>query len=169
MQIRRPRANRIAVRRCCSLFLCAIVASIALADTGPWVRKIQSPQYIAISVADVDESAAWYRQVLGLNVLDDMTASDGKWRIQNLTNDDFFLEIIWSSEDEDADDARGIVKFGFRVPDVRVVADRVEAATGERPKLLEFAQHEIRLVQLYDPDGNILQLTSPLEESESVD
>jgi predicted enzyme related to lactoylglutathione lyase len=51
---------------------------------------------------------------------------------------------------------------GFGVNDVDAVADRVGADTGTRPKVLAFAPHGIRLLQLQDPDGNIIQLTSPL-------
>lgn len=146
--------------------LTTLMAGGSVAGESSWVQQIQRPQYIALSVEDVDASAEWYQEVLALNTLDDMTDGEGRWRIQNLTNDDFFLELIWSEEDRSVDNARGIVKFGFRVPDVRVVADRVERATGERPRVLEFARHGVRLLQLHDPDGNILQLTSSLEGSE---
>jgi hypothetical protein len=39
----------------------------------------------------------------------------------------------------------------------------VADATGTRPLVLSFESHGIRLLQLEDPDGNTVQLFSPLE------
>ena len=61
---------------------------------------------------------------------------------------------------------RGFVKVGFRVPDVGAVADRVEAALGERPRVVEFEAHGVRILQLSDPEGNKIQLTSPMPKPE---
>jgi hypothetical protein len=40
------------------------------------------------------------------------------------------------------------------VPDVDAVADRVEAATGECPRVLEFPETGLRIVQIRDSDGS---------------
>jgi predicted enzyme related to lactoylglutathione lyase len=46
---------------------------------------------------------------------------------------------------------------------VRVVAAAVGRATGTAPRVLDFAPQGVRIVQLRDPDGNVIQLFSPLE------
>ncbi|ANM29826.1 hypothetical protein ABI59_09905 [Acidobacteria bacterium Mor1] len=139
-----------------------LATPVAADDDSAWVREIRGPQYFALSVEDVDRSVAWYRNVLGLQLLDDTRDEDGRWRIANLANDALFVEIIWDRRDSAAESARGIVKVGFSVPDVEAVADRVAAAGEKRPRVLTFKRHNVRLVQLRDPDGNILQLTTPI-------
>ncbi len=149
------------------MLTCATLTGVALPaaaqdNPAPWIDAIRAPQYFALSVEDVDRSIAWYRKVLGLELLDDTRDEEGRWRIANLTNEALFVEIIWDRRDSAAESARGIVKVGFAVPDVEAVADRVAAAGEKRPRVLTFKQHDVRLIQLRDPDGNILQLTTPL-------
>jgi catechol 2,3-dioxygenase-like lactoylglutathione lyase family enzyme len=115
-------------------------------------------------VADADRSAQWYRTAFGLRELDRSAADDGSWQIVNLTNDHLFVEIIRDNRTQDVDDARGFTKVGFHVPDVEAVADAVGRATGERPRVLEFARHGVRIVQIRDPDGHTIQLFSRLEQ-----
>lgn len=131
--------------------------------SAPWVQAIESPQYFAVSVEQIDRSVAWYRSVLGLRQVDDTTAENGSWRIVNLVGDNLFVELIRDDRDQAVERARGFAKVGFHVPEVEDVADRVAAATGDRPRVLSFEPHGIRLLQLRDPDGNIVQLSSPLE------
>ena len=42
------------------------------------------------------------------------------------------------------------------------VAERVEKATGERPRVVDFEPLAQRILQLRDPEGNVIQLFSPL-------
>ena len=130
-----------------------------------WIREIAGPQYFAVQVQDVDRSVRWYRTALGLEEVDDSEADDGAWRIVNLANEDFAVEIIYDRRAQEAERPRGFFKVGFGVPDVEAVADRVERAAGERPRIVDFEPHGIRLLQLQDPDGNIVQLSSPIAES----
>ena len=74
------------------------------------------------------------------------------------------VEIIRDDRAQEVDRARGFRKVGFQVPDVEAVADRVERATGDRPRVIDFARFGVRIVQLRDPDGSIIQLSSPLED-----
>jgi predicted enzyme related to lactoylglutathione lyase len=144
--------------------LLLVVANVSRAETpsSPWVDAPATPHYFAISVEDPERAARWYEHAFGLALLDDTTDENGRWRIINVSNDALFVEIIWAARDVSVENPRGIAKVGFGVNDVDAVADRVEADTGTRPKVLAFAPHGIRLLQLQDPDGNIIQLTSPL-------
>ena len=144
----------------------AIVAcrgAVAQDSSEVWVDGIGAPQYVAVLVEDVDKSVQWYSAAFGLRELDGSQADDGSWQIVNLTNEHLFVEIIRDDRAQDVDRARGFFKVGFRVPDVEVVADRVMQATGERPRVIDFPRHEVRILQLRDPDGNIIQLSSQRE------
>jgi len=50
------------------------------------------------------------------------------------------------------------------VPDVAVIADRVEESTGERPSVVEFEQMNQKILQLTDPEGNRLQFMSMMPD-----
>jgi predicted enzyme related to lactoylglutathione lyase len=106
----------------------------------------------------VDEAVEWYRTVFGLEAIGGSEAEDGRWRIENLRNDALFVEIIRDDRSQEVERARGFRKVGFFVPDLKTVADRVEQATGERPRILDFERFHLRLLQLRDPDGNIIQV-----------
>lgn len=132
-------------------------------DAGPvWANSIGSPQYFAVLVTDVDRSAEWYRTAFGLSDAGGSQADDGSWQIVNLRNSNLFVELIRDDRAQEVDRAKGFFKVGFQVPDVREVADAVERATGERPRVLEFTEFGVRILQIHDPDGNTIQLASPL-------
>ena len=61
----------------------------------------------------------------------------------NLRNDQLFVEIIRDNRAQGGVTARGFSKVGFQVPDVEAVAALVGRATGERPRVLEFARHGV--------------------------
>lgn len=132
----------------------------------PWVERIEAPQYFAVLVKDVDRSVAWYVTAFGLRPIGGSEAEDGSWRIENLRNDRVMVEIIRDERARGVDRALGFRKVGFFVPDVEAVADRVARATGERPRVLEFPRPGVRVIQIRDPDGNLLQLHSPMERDE---
>jgi predicted enzyme related to lactoylglutathione lyase len=52
------------------------------------------------------------------------------------------------------------------VPDVEQVAKRIARVTGQRPRIVEFEKLEQRILQIRDPDGNIIQLLSTLEKKQ---
>ncbi len=148
--------------------LLLLVPPVATSDT--LVQQPAAPFYFAVDVGDIDLVRPWYEQTFGVTLIDDSIADDGRWRIANLGNDQFAIELIFdrrSTEPADGVRVRGFAKLGVSVPDVELVADRVEAAGGERPRVLDFEEHGIRLVQLKDPEGNTIQLHSPLEPTES--
>ena len=90
-----------------------------------------------------------------------------RWqKIENLRNEQLFVELIRDDRAQEVDRALGFRKVGFYVPDVEVVANRAERATGERPRVVEFEEFGQRILQIRDPDGNIIQLVTQLESSE---
>ncbi len=134
--------------------------ALAQASEQGWVGAGAAPQYFAVLVADVDRAVKWYRMAFGLRVLDDSEAEDGAWRIVNLVSEQLLVEIIRDRRARDVDRPLGFFKVGFQVPDVEVVAALVERDTGERPRIINDTRHKLRILQLRDPEGNLIQLSS---------
>jgi predicted enzyme related to lactoylglutathione lyase len=137
-----------------------------LAQESPevWIQAIGTPQYFGLYVEDVDRSVDWYSAVFGLRSLGGSKADDGSWRIENLGNERLLVEIIRDCRAQGVDRALGFRKIGFYVPDVETVAERIARATGERPRVVDFEELNQRILQIRDPDGNIIQLLSSLEK-----
>jgi catechol 2,3-dioxygenase-like lactoylglutathione lyase family enzyme len=148
------------------IFIASLASAGVAADSrnGPWVTDIQPPQFFAVLVADVDISVAWYSAVFGLDQVGGSEAEDGAWRIENLQNKDLHVEIIRDDRALPANRPLGFRKVGFRVPAVKKIADSVEQATGERPRVVDDTRFGMQILQLKDPDGNVIQLTSLLED-----
>ena len=157
------RTERHSFQAALALIIAVGVLAASPLHAGPWVESIKAPQFIAVSVEEVDRSVDWYIKAFGLKKLDDTTAEDGSWRTVNLKRDELFVEIVRSDRHPSAGKTKGLFKVGFSVPDVEAVADRVADASGERPRIVDFEPHGIRILQLKDPDGNIIQLHSPLK------
>ena len=152
------------IRVCVAAGAVIFASGVGVAE-GPseaWVEEIGSPQYFALYVEDVDRSVSWYRTVFGLSELGGSRADDGSWRIENLGNERLRVEIIRDARAQRTDRALGFRKVGFYVPDVEDVADRAERAAGERPRIVDFETLGQRILQLRDPDGNVVQLMSGL-------
>ncbi|MFT4515012.1 MAG: catechol 2,3-dioxygenase-like lactoylglutathione lyase family enzyme [Planctomycetota bacterium] len=113
-------------------------------------------QYFAVSVADVNASLAWYCRAFDLKSVSDTTAPDGRWRIANLSNDGFFVELIRDNRDVVVERAKGIRKVGFEVADLQAIVSKLETRLGSALEVLKFAQCHQRLIQVRDPDGNII-------------
>ena len=147
-----------------ALIVAVCPGAVSQDSSGVWVDTVSTPQYFALYVADVDKSVEWYRVVFGLRELGGSKAEDGSWRIENLGNEQLLVEIIYDQHAQNVDRALGFRKVGFYVSDVEAVADRAERATGERPRVVNFAELNQRILQIKDPDGNTIQLMSPIEE-----
>jgi len=133
-------------------------------EEGPIVRteEVIAPHYFALLVADVDRSVAWYRDAFDMESVGGSRAENDAWRIENLRSKSLFIEIIRDDRAQSIERARGFRKVGFGVSDLEKVADRIEASTGSRPRIIDFPDHGTRILQITDPDGNTLQLSSAL-------
>lgn len=135
------------------------------ATRASWVPTATGQQYFAVMVGDIDRSIAWYKTAFGLEQLDDLKDEKGAWRIVNLSSKSLFVELIWDSRRGKQKNERGFFKVGFSVADVSVIAERVGAASGAKPRIIDDEKHNIRIVQLRDPDENVLQFASPLAKA----
>jgi len=140
------------------------IQTVAHAQEAPWAPDIEGRQYFAVITADIESAVEWYTNALGLDELDRWTSDDQQTRIINMRSNALFVEIIQRLDALDVDRAQGFFKVGFEVPDLAEVADRVGEATGERPRVLDFPDQDMRLLQIRDPDGNILQIFEALTD-----
>lgn len=139
------------------LFLSVCRPSNAQDAPSPWIEKVGSGQYFAVIVSDLEHSEEWYSSVLGLSTIDRLQAEDDSYRIVVLQNDRFIVELLQLADAVDVERAMTFFKVGFDVPDAEELADRVEERTGVRPRVLTFERQGVRLIQIRDPDGNIIQ------------
>lgn len=127
-----------------------------------WIPTIEAPQYFAIFVSDVDEAVTWYMQAFDLEPTAGSQADDGSWRIENLVSSSLQIELIYDERAVEVERGLGFVKVGFSVPDVDQIANRIQQFGNDRPRIVEFAELNQRILQIRDPDGNVIQLTSPI-------
>jgi catechol 2,3-dioxygenase-like lactoylglutathione lyase family enzyme len=102
-------------------------------------------------VRDLDAGRRFYRDLLGFGE----TAVDFTERWSHLKRGD--MEIGLAEGEPEADSAVAHVD----VPDVRAEADRLRAAGVEVGIVLEL-KGEMQLLDVYDPDGNRIQLATEL-------
>lgn len=132
-----------------------------------------TPYLVAISVANVDTSYAWYRGHLGFQPLRAPYAPVPGIRIGVLIQGDFRLELIEAAGARRRQSAlpdstrdvslRGFVKLAFRVPNVdSAVAAFRRAGIPIRFGPVSDANFHVRHFLVADPDGNVLQFFQPL-------
>jgi predicted enzyme related to lactoylglutathione lyase len=104
-------------------------------------------------VSDLDAACAFYREQLGFQ----QVYLDAEDRWMKLARDGVELVI---AEAEPAEGEEPLVA-AVDVPDVKAEAERLRAAGVEVGVVLEIPG-TIRLLDVFDPDGNRLQLTQEL-------
>ena len=102
-------------------------------------------------VRDLDAARAFYAGVLGF----EQTFSDDEGRWARLKRDDMEIALWESTGDEG-----GVASIN--VPDVRAEADRLRAAGIEVGVIVEL-HGQVRIVDVFDPDGNRIQLTEEVQ------
>ena len=145
------------------LFVILSPFAVAADEAQPAIEPAsEGRHFFAVRVADVDSAIDWYTQLFGLELLNDTTADTGAWRIANLANQKLFVEVIRDDRAAEAARPLGIAKVGFDVADVEAVAALVLDLTGDELRVVDDTRHGQRLLQLRDPEGNVIQLSSPL-------
>jgi catechol 2,3-dioxygenase-like lactoylglutathione lyase family enzyme len=127
-----------------------------------------SPSFVALSVSDLDRSVAWYRHVLGLNVVREVEAGDGSARVRLLRESDVVVELIGHQNPIDVDPSvadqpgfrfLGLFKSGFFVRGID--AFHVHLRSLEIDADATIGTDEVlgmRTFVFRDPDGNRLQV-----------
>lgn len=159
-----------------SLALAAVGGGAAPALAQPAVRPPSArltPYLVALSVANVDSSFAWYRRLLGFQPLRAPYAPVSGIRIGFLIQGDFRLELIEAvgarprrsalPDSTRAASLQGFIKLAFRISNLD------SAATVFRRAGVPFlfgpatdSSFRVRHFIIADPDGNALQFFQPL-------
>ena len=137
------------------------LSNIELAEK---VSLSASPCLRRVRAQEEDGINAGYAALLNLEKLDDTSDPKGVWRIANLVSKDVWIEVIHDRRNKPMQGAQGIVKAGFSVHDVDEIVEHATRLGLTKPRVVDSKLHHLRIVQLTDPDGNILQFTSPLDE-----
>ena len=129
--------------------------SAAAAEEPPYVAN---GGYFAVIVSDIDASAAWYRAVFRA---DEKSRAEepGRYAIVNLLRDGLAIELIElpAAAARPAARHQGPLKVGALVDDLQAFLAALPATT-EKPQVIRDANNGLLLVQLPDPDGNIVQV-----------
>lgn len=126
-------------------------------------------RYVGIQVRDVDRSLAFYRDLLGMQVLrrQRVPETGGEWVELKSGGSDALLELNWYPEG--SQHFRGPYANGdeldhiaFECDDARSAFDRL-LAQGARPGLSPFLEGKTWLAYVVDPDGIWIELYSPAD------
>jgi methylmalonyl-CoA epimerase len=129
--------------------------------------------HVAITVRDMDRAVAFYRDVLGFEVLGQLVLDGGTFKLVYLQAGTGRIELFAFTEKGRASDTQnrdqdlGLKHVAFSVDDVDAVAHRLKAHGV--PLTLEplDAPGGVRLAFFHDPDGNLLELVSNLPNMEA--
>ncbi|MBO6575615.1 MAG: DUF4440 domain-containing protein [Rhodothermales bacterium] len=128
---------------------------VAMPSQAQWIERPTGPAYFAVLGSDLDALEAWYLEAFG-GYRESAASGDG-FEIRNLISPGARIELIMDQRMADAGErARGFFKLGVSTGDLDGMADRVEASTGERPRVLSIGS--ARFLQLRDPEGNRVQI-----------
>jgi catechol 2,3-dioxygenase-like lactoylglutathione lyase family enzyme len=105
-------------------------------------------------VRDFDTGRAFYKDKLGFE--ETYVDWDNRWA--DLTRGDMHIAV---TEGEPEPDSGGVAMID--VDDIKTEAERLREAHVQVGVVLELAG-QMRLVDVFDPDGNRIQLAQPLDE-----
>jgi catechol 2,3-dioxygenase-like lactoylglutathione lyase family enzyme len=128
-----------------------------------------SLRYCAITVNDVDESLAFYRDALGFDVRNDVSSGDFRWVTMGAGADAAAAELVLSvphagvsQEDGDAVQellVKGVLGFFvFQVDDVDAAFERARAAGAEVLQEPMEQPWGPRDCAFRDPSGNVIRI-----------
>ncbi len=148
---------------------CAVVLNpfmAATADQGGPPRGLR-PYLVAISVANLDESIAWYEKALGLRTADKKSFPEQGLKVAFLESEGFRLELVelkGSVSPASCTDVtnpaalRGFGKYAFRVDDLAELAGRFRAmGISILHDFRSAPEARARSIIIKDNEGNWLQ------------
>ena len=114
--------------------------------------------YFAVIVSDIDVSTRWYESTFGLTTLTRFDAADNL-KIVNLGKPGVYVELLWLQSATEKPEGRiqGLFKAGLLVDDLDAFIASLPT-TEEPPEIVNDTRNLVRLVQLRDPDDNLIQV-----------
>lgn len=149
----------------------AFAANTVAAQTAPPPDSLlahPNGAFFALSVADAQRMAAWYRDELGLSIVSQGEAQQGSIRFALLQGQGTVVELI---QRQDAKPLReiapslagnyqvhGLFKAGINVRDIDALYARMRARGVPIPYPLEMTKDiALRSFTIRDPEGNLIQ------------
>ena len=140
------------------ILLLAIISPVAAGTPG---------SYFAVIVSDIEASAEWYGQTFGLTEQSRASAT-GKFEIVNLGKPGMFVELLQIATANSRPDGRteGLFKAGLLVDDLHAFVTGLPS-TEAAPEIVSDQRNQLLLIQLRDPDGNVIQVMELLDAESS--
>jgi catechol 2,3-dioxygenase-like lactoylglutathione lyase family enzyme len=110
---------------------------------------------VIYTVRDFDRGRSFYKDTLGFD--ETFVDFDNRW--SELTRDAMHIAV---TEGEPAGESESGVAM-IDVPDIKAEAERLRSQQVQVGVVLELAG-QMRLCDVFDPDGNRIQLAQPLED-----
>lgn len=138
-------------------------------------------EHIMISTDDYDETVAWYRDMLGFEVVHQWTVPElPGLKLGYIERNGFVIEVVETPEARsvrqrpadlgEALNDRGIGHLAFLVADVDAVANELKVRGAEfLVEPTSFPDSGRRLIFIFDNSGNILEFLTPLSAYEGRD
>lgn len=148
---------------------CSRVEEKAMADQNPMDRIV--PHSVTISVADVEASAQWYREKLGLEEVQRKTYPEFNTSLVFLEHNGYRVELIQDGNATTGDPrpdppghtaSYGISQFAFRTEDLESI--KIELENRQVPIVWEFENEALgaKFLFIRDLDENLIQFIQPL-------
>lgn len=154
------------------MFDCFIAINTnAQENTNPFENPVK--QFFAISVADVTESAEWYKRIFSLKETADLKAEDGNVHTKILESDFYLIELSQHKTGKSLREAapqiernyllHGFFKVGFYVKDFDAAINFLKENNVQFfGRIIEDEKHGIKFTLIKDNSGNILQVFAML-------
>ena len=141
------------------------VLALLLSLAGTAVYAETEGSFIAVIVNDIDESAEWYESTFDL-LPGERLSESGRYEIVNLRKPGLFIELLQlTAADERPDYVKGLFKAGILTSDLKEFAALLPESV-PKPQIISDTTNGLLLMQLRDPDGNIIQIMQLLESQE---
>lgn len=146
-----------------SLAACLPVGPAAAADPPrPSIGPVNEPSLhlVALNVADLDRSIAFYGGGMGMKEITRFTSPQGAEVLMGYRTDQAWIVLVHKTGQPELQMGNGFSRIGFLVPSVAEVLDRARKAG--YPVLGEPRQAQGALLGfLSDPDGYRVELVQP--------
>ena len=117
--------------------------------------------YFAVIVSDIEASAQWYAATFDLTMQSRSDEAD-RFSIVNLSKPGMFVELLQVAGAVPRPTGEGLFKAGLLVDDLATFVAGLPP-TLETPEIVSDQRNHLLLVQLRDPDGNVIQVMQVME------
>jgi hypothetical protein len=149
------------------LKLSALAAFCILLTATPISAQIEG-SYFAVIVNDIEASAEWYQSTFRLSV-GARSSEPGRYKIVNLSKRGVFVELLELDDASERPEGKitGPFKIGWLVNDLNQFIAQLPDSISD-PRVIFDSENKLNLIQLRDPDGNIIQIMQMLEGADGV-